>query len=130
MPRSRLRDGTCASCSRGCRWSFVGTDVSFDQLEAAREHAGDLARLVRGDAAAAIEGAAAILRPGYRSAGWQYLTDPDASSTKIRARVGINHLPLAGLVNAIIRSGFTITQVYEPGEADPPFFLALRSTKL
>ncbi|MFN2470474.1 MAG: class I SAM-dependent methyltransferase [Gaiellaceae bacterium] len=31
-------------------WSVVGTDVSIDQLEAAREHAGDLAQLVRGDA--------------------------------------------------------------------------------
>ncbi len=173
----------------GAGWSVVGTDVSFDQLEAAREHAGDLARLVRGDAhalpfgdgefdavisvlthtdlddvvgafteasrvlraggafvylgvhpcfaspfvareaAAAIEGAAAILRPGYRSAGWHRLA-VDAGSTKIRARVGINHLPLADLVNAIIRSGFTITQVDEPGEADPPVFLALRSTKL
>ncbi len=81
------------------------------------------------EAAAAIEGAAAILRPGYRSAGWHRLA-VDAGSTKIRARVGINHLPLADLVNAIIRSGFTITQVDEPGEADPPVFLALRSTKL
>jgi len=34
----------------GAGWSVVRTDVSFDQLEAAREHAGDLARLVRGDA--------------------------------------------------------------------------------
>ena len=31
-------------------WSVVGTDVSTDQLGAAREHAGVLARLVRGDA--------------------------------------------------------------------------------
>ncbi len=164
-------------------------DVSIDQLEAAREHAGELARLVHGDAhalpfedgefdavisilthtdlddvvgafgeasrvlrvggtfvylgvhpcfgspfvaredAAALDDAAAILRPGYRSAGWHRLP-VDASSTKIRARVGINHLPLAGLLNAIVRSGLTITQVEEPGEADPPFFLAIRATKL
>ena len=49
---------------------------------------------------------------------------------KIRARVGINHLPLADLLNAIIRSGFTIAQLDEPGEADPPFFLAIRAMKL
>jgi len=170
-------------------WSVVGTDVSIDQLEAAREHAGDLARLVRGDAhalpfedgefdavisvlthtdlddvvgafteasrvlrvggafvylgvhpcfgspfvaredAAVLEDAAAILRPGYRSAGWHRLP-ADVSSTKIRARVGINHVPLAGLLNAIIRSGFTITQAEEPGEADPPLFLAIRTAKL
>ena len=169
-------------------WSVVGTDVSADQLEAAREHAGELARLVRADArtlpfqdrefdavisvlthtdlddvvgtfaeasrvlrvggafvylgvhpcfgspfvarseAAAIDGVAALLHPGYRAAGWHRLP-ADAGSTKIRARVGINHLPLAGLLNAVIQSGFTITQVEEPGETDPPFFLALRAKR-
>jgi SAM-dependent methyltransferase len=169
-------------------WSVVGTDVSGDQLKAARQHAEHPARLVQADAhalpfengefdavisifthtdlddvagafgqasrvlreggafvylgvhpcfgspfvarddAAALEDAAAILRPGYRSAGWRRLP-ADAGSTKIRARVGINHLPLAGLLNAIIRSGFTITQVEEPGDDDPPFFLAIRATK-
>ncbi|MFN2471479.1 MAG: hypothetical protein ABR583_10945 [Gaiellaceae bacterium] len=57
-------------------------------------------------------------------------TPADPSSTKIRARVGINHLPLAGLLNAMIQCGFTITQVEEPGGADPTFFLAIRTTKL
>jgi SAM-dependent methyltransferase len=75
-----------------------------------------------------LDGAAAILRPGYRVAGWQRLP-PDPASTKIRSRVGINHLPLAGLVNAIVRSGFTIHQVEEPGDADPPLFLAVKAAK-
>jgi SAM-dependent methyltransferase len=166
-------------------WSVVGTDLSVDQLEAAREHAGDLAQLVHCDAHAlpfadgefdavisilthtdlddvvvafaeasrvlrvggafvylgvhpcfgspfverGDEGDAPILHPGYRSAGWQRLP-ADPSSTRVRVRVGINHLPLAGLLNAIVRSGLTITQVEEPGEADPPFFLALKTTKL
>jgi len=44
--------------------------------------------------------------------------------------VGINHLPLAGLVNAIIEGGFAIADVHEPGGADPPLFFAVRSTKL
>ena len=170
-------------------WSVVGTDVSSDQLEAARQHAEPPARLVQADAhalpfedgefdavisilthtdlddvagafgeasrvlriggafvylgvhpcfgspfvaredAAVPDEAIAILRPGYRNAGWNRLP-ADASSTKIRARVGINHLPLAGLLNAIIRSGFTITQVEEPGDEDPPLFLAIRSMKL
>jgi len=169
-------------------WSVVGSDTSIDQLEAAREHAGDLAELVRGDAhdlpfaagefdvvvsilthtdfddvgqafteacrvlrvggtfvylgvhpcfgspfvargeAEGIEGAAAILRPGYRDAGWKRLP-PDPASTKIRSRVGINHLPLAGLLNAVVRSGFTIECVEEPGDADPPLFLAVKSTR-
>jgi SAM-dependent methyltransferase len=169
-------------------WSVVGTDVSSDQLEAARQHLEHPARLVQADAhalpfadgefdavisilthtdledvggafgeasrvlraggafvyvgvhpcfgspfvaredAASLEDAVAILRPGYRSAGWHRLP-ADTDSTKIRARVGINHLPLAGLLNAIVRSGLTITQVEEPGEEDPPFFLAIRATK-
>jgi hypothetical protein len=69
-----------------------------------------------------------VLRPGYRDAGWQRLP-PDESSTKIRARVGINHVPLAGFFNAIIRGGFTIEQVEEPGDADPPIFLALKAIR-
>jgi ubiquinone/menaquinone biosynthesis C-methylase UbiE len=164
-------------------WSVVGTDISIDQLEAARAYAGDSVRLVRGDAHAlpfgdgefdAVvsvlthtdfddvvgafgeasrvlreggafvylgvhpcfaspfvkrgEGAAPVLQPGYRRAGWHVLP-ADLSSAKIRARVGINHLPLAGLLNAITRSGLTISQVEEPGDADPPFFLAVKATK-
>jgi hypothetical protein len=75
-----------------------------------------------------IDGAAAILRPGYRDAGWHRLP-PDPASTKIRSRVGINHLPLAGLLNAIVRAGFTIARVEEPGETDPPLFLAVQATR-
>jgi hypothetical protein len=47
----------------------------------------------------------------------------------VRARVGLNHLPLAGFLNAIVRSGFTIQQVEEPGDADPPIFLAVKAEK-
>jgi ubiquinone/menaquinone biosynthesis C-methylase UbiE len=162
-------------------WSVVGADVSIDQLDAARRHAGDVAELVQADAhelpfedgefdavisilthtdlddpeAAFAEAfrvvrpggtfvylgvhpcfaspfvdrgdpSSPILRAGYRSAGWHRLP-ADPESTKIRARVGINHLPLAGLLNAIVRSGFTIAQVEEPGDADPPLFLAIRA---
>ena len=165
-------------------WSVVGTDVSVDQLSAAREHAGELAELVLADAHALpfpdgefdaavsilthtdfddvqaafseaarvlrpggafvylgvhpcfgspfvdrTEGAPVTLRPGYVHAGWQRLP-PDATSAKIRVRVGINHLPLAGVLNAVIGSGFTIVHVEEPGPTDPPIFLALRSIKL
>ena len=75
-----------------------------------------------------IEGAVALLRPGYRDAGWQRLP-PDPTSSKIRSRVGINHLPLADLLNAIVRARFTIEQVEEPGDSDPPIFLAVKATK-
>jgi SAM-dependent methyltransferase len=83
--------------------------------------------IARGEAEA-IEGAVAVVRPGYTNAGWQRLP-PDPASTKIRSRVGINHLPLAGLLNAIVNDGFTIERVEEPSDADPPLFLAVRSTK-
>jgi ubiquinone/menaquinone biosynthesis C-methylase UbiE len=73
------------------------------------------------------DGVAVAIRPGYRAAGWHTLP-PDPASSKIRARVGINHIPLAGLFNAIIESGFTISAVEEPGDADPPIFLALRAS--
>lgn len=79
--------------------------------------------------ASVIEGAVAFLRPGYRTGGWQTLP-PEADSTKVRARVGINHLTLAGLLNAIVDSGLAIAQVEEPGEADPPLFLAVRAEKI
>jgi SAM-dependent methyltransferase len=70
-----------------------------------------------------------LLHPGYRSVGWQRHA-PGVSSGGVRAHVGINHVPLAGFFNTIIGSGFTITQVEEPGDADPPIFLAVKSTKL
>jgi len=47
------------------------------------------------------------IRPGYPDAGWHRLP-ADPTSTKIRSRVGFNHLPLAGILNAIIRNGFTM----------------------
>jgi SAM-dependent methyltransferase len=75
------------------------------------------------------DGGAPVLRPGYRDAGWKRLP-PEAGSEKIRVRVGINHVPLAGLLNAIVRSGLAIERVEEPGDADPPLFLAIRATKL
>lgn len=165
-------------------WSVVATDVSGDQLEAARCRVGALAdRLLQADAHelpfadGAFDAVISILthtdlddvdkafgeahrilrtngtfvylgvhpcfaspfvergglehpilRPGYRDAGWKRLPG-DEGSDRIRARVGINHLPLAGLVNAVVGSGFTIESVEEPGETDPPLFLTFRSTK-
>ena len=70
----------------------------------------------------------ALLHPGYRTIGWQRRA-PGVSSAGVRAQVGINHVPLAGFFNTIISSGFTITRVEEPGDADPPIFLAVKSTK-
>jgi SAM-dependent methyltransferase len=162
-------------------WSVVGTDVSADQLAAARRNVGDRAILVHADAhdlpfadgefAAAVsmlthtdfddprrafaeirrvvrpggtfvylgihpcfgspsvdraDPAAPVLRPGYTTAGWQRLP-PSPNAEGVRSRVGVHHLPLAHLLNAILGAGFTIERVEEPGDADPPLFLAIRS---
>jgi SAM-dependent methyltransferase len=163
----------------GAGWTVVGTDVSADQLRAAREHV--TAELVQADAHAlpfedgefdavvsilthtdfddtgAVfaethrvlraggtfvylgvhpcfaspyverrERGLPVLHPGYREAGWQH-TSRAGRGERIRSHVGINHVPLAGLLNAIAGSGFTITRVEEPGETDPPLFLAVQA---
>lgn len=54
---------------------------------------------------------------------------PTPTRFRSTTRVGVNHLPLAALLNAIVESGLTISQVQEPGEDDPPLFLAVRATK-
>jgi hypothetical protein len=69
-----------------------------------------------------VEGAAAVVLPGDAGAGWRPVP-PEPH--RITARVGINHLPLAGLLNSIIGAGFTIMRVDEPGDADPPAFCSV-----
>jgi SAM-dependent methyltransferase len=70
----------------------------------------------------------ALLHPGYREAGWQHVSrDPEKPG--IRARVGINHLPLAALLNAALESGLALTELAEPGDTDPPLFLGFRAVK-
>jgi SAM-dependent methyltransferase len=162
-------------------WSVVATDVSADQIAAARRNAGSLAEIVQADAHALpfedgafdavvsilthtdfddpprvftearrvlreggtfvyvgihpcfgspfvdrADPAAPVLRPGYTQPGWQRLP-PDPAAAGVRSRVGVNHIPLAGLLNAIVGSGFTIAHVEEPGDGDPPLFLAISS---
>jgi SAM-dependent methyltransferase len=74
------------------------------------------------------EAGPALLHPGYREAGWQHVSrDPEKPG--IRARVGINHLPLAALLNAALESSLTLTELAEPGDTDPPLFLGFRAVK-
>jgi len=72
-------------------------------------------------------GEPALLHPEYRLAGWQ-TESRHFSPTGIRSRVGINHLPLAGLLNTLLDAGFTLDGFDEPGTLDPPLFLAVRAT--
>jgi SAM-dependent methyltransferase len=106
----------CRVLRSGGTFVYLGVHPCFGSPFVARNDAED------------VEGAVALLRPGYRMAGWQHLP-PDPESTKIRARVGINHLPLAGLLNAVTDAGLTIVEVQEPGDEDPPFFLTVKATK-
>jgi len=72
------------------------------------------------------EGEPALLHPEYRRAGWQ-TESRNFSGTGIRSRVGINHLPLAGFLNALLASGLGLDEFEESGDLDPPIFLAVRA---
>lgn len=93
---------------------YVGVHPCFGSPFVAREAAEGLDDTV-----------VALIRPGYRVAGWRPL-QPDPLRTKITTRVGINHQPLSGFLNSLISCGFAIESVHEPGETDPPMFMALR----
>jgi SAM-dependent methyltransferase len=116
-------DDVTASFREACRvvraggvFVYLGVHPCFGSPFVSRERAEE------------VDGAAGIVLPGYNRAGWQRFP-ADASSTRVRARVGINPPPVAGLLNAIIAGGFAIAEVQEPGDADPPLFIAVRSTK-
>jgi SAM-dependent methyltransferase len=69
-----------------------------------------------------------LLHPGYREEGWQRISrDPEKPG--IRARVGVNHITLASLLNATLAAGFTLTEISEPGATDPPLFFGFRAVK-
>jgi SAM-dependent methyltransferase len=75
-----------------------------------------------------LEDGTTLLHPGYRRVGWETVSrDPD--NPGIRSRVGVNHIPLARLLSAVLDAGLTLTTFEEPGERDPPLFLALRAEK-
>jgi SAM-dependent methyltransferase len=69
-----------------------------------------------------------VFRPGYRVGGWHTVSRyPDRPG--IRSKVGVNHIPLAALFNAVLDTGLILTQVDEPREEDPPLSIALRAEK-
>jgi len=69
-----------------------------------------------------------LLHPEYRRAGWQ-TESRNFSETGIRSRVGINHAPLAAFLNVLLASGLVPVEFEEPGELDPPLFLAGRASR-
>jgi SAM-dependent methyltransferase len=72
------------------------------------------------------EGEPALLHPEYRRTGWQ-TESRNSAETGIRSRVGINHLPLAAFLNVLLDSGLHAQEFEEPGDLDPPLFLAVRA---
>ncbi len=100
----------------GGRFVYLGVHPCFGNPMVARSAAQDLDDTV------------AILRPGYPTPGWRTLPN-DPASAQVRARVGINHVPLAMLLNAIVRHGLTLDRFEEPGGDDPPVYLALTARR-
>lgn len=100
----------------GGRFVYVGPHPCFGNPMIARA------------AAAEIPDAVAIIRPGYPEPGWRTLP-PEPSDSRIRARVGINHVPLAQFLNSIAGAGLAIERVEEPGGDDPPIYLAVAAQR-
>ena len=63
-----------------------------------------------------------LLHPGYRRSGWWA-----DSAGPVRSRVGVNHIPLAQLINALLDSGLRLEQIEEPGDDGYPMLLSLRA---
>lgn len=79
--------------------------------------------------AQALEDGTTLLHPGYRRVGWHTVSrNPDKPG--ISSRVGVNHIQLSQLVSAVVDSSLVLTAFEEPGERDPPLFLALRAEKV
>ena len=69
-----------------------------------------------------------VFIPGYREERWHTVSRyPDRPG--IRSKVGVNHLPLAALLNAVLDTGLILTHVDEPRAEDPPLSIALRAEK-
>lgn len=63
------------------------------------------------------------LHPGYRRTDWT--ADGPGFGDGLRRRVGVRHVPLAELLNAVAEAGFAIAHAEEPGDLDYPKVLAL-----
>ena len=69
-----------------------------------------------------------IFQPGYRVTGW-YTVSRYPDRPGIRSRVGVNHLPLSELLNAVLDTGLVLMRLDEPRDEDPPLSIALRAVK-
>jgi SAM-dependent methyltransferase len=68
-----------------------------------------------------------ILHPGYAEAGW-HRRGPGLGDG-VRHRVGVRHVPLGDLLNALTAAGFVLERVVEPGPDDPPSLLGISARR-
>jgi len=65
------------------------------------------------------------IHPGYTSVGLTF--EGPGVGTGIRVRVGVRHLPLAALVNAVVGAGLMLTRLDEPTDGPVPDLLVLEA---
>lgn len=75
-----------------------------------------------------LEDGSRVVHRGYRDARW-HTSSPWWSSDGVRSRVGMRHVPLAELINAVAAAGLRITHAEEPRDEPVPFILALVAEK-
>jgi SAM-dependent methyltransferase len=65
-----------------------------------------------------------VLHPGYRRQGRHV-----GAIGEVRERVGVNHVPLADLLNAVLSAGIRLEHTEEPKDDDYPLLFALQGTR-
>jgi SAM-dependent methyltransferase len=71
-----------------------------------------------------------LLHPGYRRRGWWHEAPGFRLGREgVRGRAGVNHLPLADFLNALLDAGLRPERFEEPGEDDYPLLLAVRARR-
>ena len=71
-----------------------------------------------------------LLHAGYRQRGWWHEAPGFRLGREgIRGRAGVNHLPLADFLNAILDAGLRLERVEEPGDEDYPLTIGIRAAK-
>jgi SAM-dependent methyltransferase len=71
-----------------------------------------------------------LLHRGYREERWWHEAPGFRLGREgVRGRVGVNHLPLAEFLNAILDAGLRLDHVEEPGAEDYPLLFGLRAIR-
>jgi SAM-dependent methyltransferase len=65
-----------------------------------------------------------VLHPGYRRDGRHI-----GAVGEVRERVGVNHVPLAELLNTVLAAGIRLEQIEEPKGDDYPLLLAMQGSR-